>query len=68
MTLDDILEAGAGVLSVAMFGMGTLWGIHNNPQDTAIALLILIMFGVFAYVTRDEWAKWQKEQIAKNRR
>lgn len=68
MTLDDILHTAAGVMSVVAFGIGTLWGIHNNPADTAVALFSLILIIGVNYAMRDEWKKWHEEQLAKNRR
>lgn len=68
MTFDDIIDAAIGVFGVAMFGIGVLWGIHNNPADTAIALLFLILLGIVVYVMRDDLNKWHEEQLAKNRR
>lgn len=65
MTLDDILHAAAGVLAVAMFGIGVLWGIHNNPTDTAIALFGIILVCGFVYMMRGELEEWQKEQMHK---
>ncbi len=67
MTLDDILETVIGVLAVAAFGIGTLWGIRYNPADTAVALFSLIVLFVVCYAMRDEFVKWH-EQVTKNRR
>ena len=59
MTLDDILHAATGVLAVAMFGIGVLWGIYNNPTDTAIALFGIILVCGLVYMMRGELEEWQ---------
>lgn len=46
----------------------SIWGIQNNPHDTIVFLVAVILFGGVSYLIAPTMKQWQAERMEQRRR